>query len=97
MKKNRLVTRILILFITLMSLGQHSKAQSSLDKKTLVTIGDDNLSVGEFMRVYEKNNSQTSVQDPSTIEDYLDLFINFKLKFYFLLNLFNIIYILGYF
>jgi peptidyl-prolyl cis-trans isomerase SurA len=56
------------------------QAQFSLDNKTLVTIGDEKVSVGEFMKVYNKNNSQTGAYETSTIEEYLDLFINFKLK-----------------
>jgi peptidyl-prolyl cis-trans isomerase SurA len=56
------------------------QAQFSLDNKTLVTIGDEKVTVGEFMKVYNKNNSQTGAYETSTIEEYLDLFINFKLK-----------------
>ena len=36
-----------------------ANAQFSLDNKTLVTIGDEKVTVGEFMKVYNKNNSQT--------------------------------------
>lgn len=56
------------------------RAQFSLDNKTLVTIGDEKVTVGEFMKVYNKNNTQTGAYETSTIEEYLDLFINFKLK-----------------
>jgi len=55
-------------------------AQSKLDKKTLLTIGDEKITVGEFMRVYNKNNTQTNLEEPSSIEDYLELYIDFKLK-----------------
>ena len=54
--------------------------QFSLDNKTLVTIGDEKVAVGEFMKVYNKNNTQTDAYETSTIEEYLDLYINFKLK-----------------
>ena len=54
--------------------------QQSLSQQTLVTIGDEKVTVDEFMRIYEKNNSLNAVQEPSTINEYLDLFINFKLK-----------------
>ncbi len=54
-------------------------AQFSFDDKTLMTIGDEKVSVGEFMKVYNKNNTQTAYEN-SSIEEYLDLFINFKLK-----------------
>lgn len=68
-----LITMLLIFSIV-------ANAQFSLDNKTLVTIGDEKVTVGEFMKVYEKNNSQTGAYETSTIEEYLDLFINFKLK-----------------
>ncbi len=54
-------------------------AQFSFDDKTLLTIGDEKVSVGEFMKVYNKNNTQTAYEN-SSIEEYLDLFVNFKLK-----------------
>lgn len=80
MKKMQYLTGSLTLIIALVLFTHLTFAQSSLDKKTLVTIGNEKVSVGEFMRVYEKNNSQTSIQDPSSVDEYLDLFINFKLK-----------------
>ncbi|MCB2206670.1 MAG: peptidylprolyl isomerase [Bacteroidetes bacterium] len=72
--KNLLALSMLILFSISVN------AQFSLDNKTLVTIGDEKVTVGEFMKVYNKNNNQASAYETSTIEDYLDLFINFKLK-----------------
>ena len=48
--------------------------------KTLITIGDRNISAGEFMEVYEKNNINNDVIDKKSVDDYLDMFVNFKLK-----------------
>lgn len=48
--------------------------------KTLITIGDRNISAGEFMEVYEKNNVKNEVIDKKSVEDYLDMYVNFKLK-----------------
>ena len=48
--------------------------------KTLITIGDRNISAGEFMEVYEKNNVKSDVIDKKSVDDYLDMYINFKLK-----------------
>lgn len=48
--------------------------------KTLVTIGDKDISAGEFMEIYEKNNVKSDVIDKKNIDEYLDMFINFKLK-----------------
>ncbi len=55
-------------------------AQNSNTKKTLVTIGNENVSVGEFIKVYEKNNAITDADYRESMQEYLDLFINFRLK-----------------
>ena len=48
--------------------------------KTLVTIGDRNISAGEFMEVYEKNNLNSEVLDKKNVDEYLDMYTKFKLK-----------------
>ena len=48
--------------------------------KTLITLGDRNISAGEFMEVYEKNNVKSEVIDKKSVDEYLDMYINFKLK-----------------
>jgi len=48
--------------------------------KTLITIGDRNITAGEFVEVYEKNNVKSEVIDKKSVDDYLDMYINFKLK-----------------
>ena len=50
------------------------------DNRTLVTIAGDSISVDDFMRVYKKNNVKDDTIDKKSIEEYLQLFINFKLK-----------------
>ena len=55
---------------------QASFAQAGLSKKELVNIGGHKISVAEFMKVYNKNKGQDSI----SVKDYLDLYINFKLK-----------------
>ncbi len=67
------------LFVAVLLMSSTLVAQFSLDNKTLMTIGDEKVTVGEFMKVYNKNNTQTAYEN-SSIEEYLDLFINFKLK-----------------
>ena len=48
--------------------------------KTLITIGDRNISAGEFMQVYEKNNVNSEVLDKKNVDEYLDMYTKFKLK-----------------
>jgi len=45
----------------------------------LMTIHNQKVTLGEFERIYNKNNSNPSIEQQS-VEEYLDLFINFKLK-----------------
>jgi len=44
-----------------------------------MTIHDRNITVSEFERIYKKNNSNPAIEQ-QTVEEYLELFINFKLK-----------------
>ena len=52
---------------------------SGQDSPVLMTIGDEKVSLDEFERIYLKNNNSTSLNQQSP-EEYLELFINFKLK-----------------
>lgn len=45
----------------------------------LMTINGKPIMASEFMYIYEKNNQETTL-DPKSMDEYLDLFINFKLK-----------------
>ena len=47
--------------------------------ETLMTINGKPVSAEEFLYIYEKNN-QAGAVDPKTMDEYLDMFINFKLK-----------------
>ena len=42
----------------------------SYAKKTLITIGDKEISAREFMDTYEKNNVKTDVIDKKNIDEY---------------------------
>ena len=48
-------------------------------EETLMTINGKPVSTEEFIYIYEKNN-QAGAVDPKTMDEYLDMFINFKLK-----------------
>ncbi len=47
---------------------------------TLMTIGGSKVTVGEFESVYHKNNAKETANDAKSLTDYVDLFVNFKLK-----------------
>ena len=47
--------------------------------QTLFTYGDHKVNASEFLTAYNKNKTATS-NDSQAIRDYLNLYINFKLK-----------------
>ena len=47
---------------------------------TLMTIAGKPVNIGEFMAIYQKNNVKGESIDKKSMDDYLELFINFKLK-----------------
>ncbi|MDB9964285.1 peptidylprolyl isomerase, partial [Vicingaceae bacterium] len=54
------------------------QAQSK-DEVIFIDFGDEKITKAEFKRVYQKNNSGEIISK-STVDEYLDLYINFKLK-----------------
>ncbi len=50
------------------------------DDRILLTIAGEEISAGDFMYVYNKNNLNREQQGPEAIKEYLDLYINFRLK-----------------
>ncbi len=69
-------TLIIIGFFTFSNCIQAQR----INKKTLLTIGNENITAGEFLNIYKKNNVQGDVIDKKSMEEYLDLYINFRLK-----------------
>ena len=64
-----------ILFLAIAALSTAAFAQS----ETLLTVNGKAVSAEEFLYIYEKNN-QAGAIDPKTMDEYLEMFINFKLK-----------------
>mgnify|MGYP001766993170 CR=1 FL=1 len=54
-------------------------AQTGTDE-VLMTIAGRKIYVSEFMNIYQKNNVKNETIDKKSLTEYLDLFINFKLK-----------------
>ncbi len=77
-KPNRLAARAMAMLALIMVFFMVASAQSGND--VLLTIGDEDITVDEFMAVYQKNNVEGEVLDKKSLEEYLDLYINFKLK-----------------
>ena len=68
-----------LLAVIVLLCGQ-SFAQSKLDKKVLMTIGDKPVTVKEFTDVYNKNNLKDEVIEKKSVDEYIDLFVNYRIK-----------------
>jgi peptidyl-prolyl cis-trans isomerase SurA len=64
-----------LIWIALVFVGAQLNAQ-----EVLFTVGDQSITSEEFKAVYEKNKGVGAALDPKTPEEYLELYINFKLK-----------------
>jgi len=66
------------LFLTLLACGLGWAAMAQNDQ-VLLTINGKPVMASEFMYIYQKNNQEAAVEH-KTMQEYLDMFINFKLK-----------------
>ncbi len=66
----------ILLSLAVLGLGMSLAAQ---EDKVLMTIDGEPVMVSEFMYIYEKNNQQSTIEQKN-IDEYVDLFVNFKLK-----------------
>jgi peptidyl-prolyl cis-trans isomerase SurA len=72
--------KVNLLFAVLM-LGLTFTVRSQVkNDDVLMTIAGKKITVGEFVSIYQKNNQKNEVLDKKNLSDYLDLYINFKLK-----------------
>ena len=62
-----------------MAFAQDNAPEKLRPSDVLLTINGKPVSADEFIYIYEKNN-QAGTIDPKTMDEYLDMFINFKLK-----------------
>ena len=78
MKKTLL--SIVLLGASLLSFSQNEATSAANNQdQVLMTINGEPIMASEFLYIYEKNNQETSLEK-KTMQEYLDLFINFKLK-----------------
>ena len=59
--------------------GAMMSIMAMAQSETLMTINGKPVSAEEFLYIYEKNN-QAGAMDPKSMDEYLEMFINFKLK-----------------
>jgi hypothetical protein len=78
MKRIKFLKAIVLSMLVVSSLSM--LAQSKLDKQVLMTIGNQKVTVKEFTDVYAKNNLKSDVIEKKSVDEYLDLYINFRMK-----------------
>ena len=74
-KISKTISAVIALLIIFSSV--HAQDISS---RVLAEIGDEKITVEEFLQIYRKNNTQVAELDPKSLEEYLELYINFRLK-----------------
>src|SRR6186713_2123499 len=52
----------------------------AVNAQPILTIAGEDISKAEFERVYKKNNTKETSYDRKAVTDYLNLYINYKLK-----------------
>lgn len=70
--KKAFITGLSIIFIASSILGQ--------DNPILFSVGDDQIKLDEFNYIYTKNNGDKADYSKESIDEYMDLYIKFKLK-----------------
>lgn len=70
----RLLAAVFVLFFLPSAMAQLE------GDEVLLTIGDEEVTVDEFLYVYKKNNPSADNIDREDMIEYLDLYINFRLK-----------------
>ena len=73
----RMISKLIILPLALLIVNI---ANSQNKEATLMTIGGSKVTVAEFESVYHKNNTKETTNDAKSLSDYVELFVNFKLK-----------------
>ncbi len=73
----RILVKSFFAIICSLLLNQAS-AQSS--DPVMLSIANESITKGEFIKVYQKNNIKGEAIERQSLEEYLDLYINFRLK-----------------
>ncbi len=69
-----------VTFFSLIFIGFFGITKAQVNDPILLNVAGENVTKTEFLNVYQKNNVKGEVMNRKSLEDYLDLYINFKLK-----------------
>lgn len=69
-----------IVSLVLVLAGIGTNVAQNLEDKTIITVNNTAVSVGEFLGVYKKNLELVTDQKQKELDNYLNLYIDYKLK-----------------
>jgi len=72
--------RAFILAISLLCFWPNFGQHQSINSEVLITINDEDITVDEFLQVYNKNINLVQDDRQKDIASYLELYLNYKLK-----------------
>ena len=72
--------RAFILAISLLCFWSNFGQHQSINPEVLITINDEDITVDEFLKVYNKNINLVQDDRQKDIDGYLELYLNYKLK-----------------
>lgn len=75
MKRTLFIASLMLLF-GIFSLSSFSQSADPV----LLQVANEKVTKNEFIKVFEKNNTKDEKPDNKALEEYLDLYINFRLK-----------------
>lgn len=68
------------LVAALIAFGMHGTGIMAQQDPILLDVDGEKVALSEFLRIYNKNNIKDEPVDRKALEEYLELYINFKLK-----------------
>ncbi len=73
-----MVKRIIIVLVAVIGIAAAAMAQE--DQRELFSVEGNPVAVSEFVYIYSKTNGETADFSRKSLEEYLDLYVKFKLK-----------------
>ncbi len=68
------------IYTTLLLVFSVATVFSQKTEEIVMTVGGSAVTLGEFENIYNKNNTNLQDQPEQSLDEYVDLFVNFKLK-----------------
>ncbi|MEO2179942.1 MAG: hypothetical protein ABGW86_01520, partial [Candidatus Poseidoniia archaeon] len=77
---NKIITLCGVAFLGLnISISAQTKEENTADNSVILTVGTEVVSLSDFKYIYSKNN-RDSVITSRALDEYMELFVKFKLK-----------------